>query len=315
MEEVQATKDISPKDKGEIGSSRYSHTKRVSIRGIGEANSEVYIPGDIEQIFIVGKNEILRYIRGWRLVGLLVLTILVVVLLWTVPIALKSDIPSDSLNYARQYINFVNILIILSVTLFGADTLVGEFQNKTAYFVFPNPIRRESIFIGKYIASTLCAFAVIGTYYGLTAVSTLSSTHGVPIQLCQSFLLALVYVASGMAVAFLISALMRGTTGANIFTFFLFLIIFSIIDSILSVASIKPTASLTFAGGVLSNIMTSPYPVDKIITTGGGAGGNHGITMHQYYSSIGVGIAVMLIYLFVCGIAALFLFKRREAKD
>lgn len=296
MEEVQATKNTSQKDVATLVSSRY-------------------IPGDIEQIFTVGKNEILRYIRGWRLIGLLVLTILVVVLIWTVPIALKSDIPSDSLNYARQYINFVNMLVILSITLFGADTLVGEFQNKTAYFIFPNPVRRESIFIGKYIASTLCAFAVLGTYYGLTAITTIGSTHGIPIQLDQSFLLALVYVASGMAVAFLISALMRGTTGANIFTFFLFLIIFNIIDSLLSFAGIKPSASLTFAGGVLSNIMTSPYPVDKIITTGGGAGGNHSITMHQYYSSIGVGIAVMLIYLFVCGIAALFLFKRREAKD
>jgi ABC-2 type transport system permease protein len=44
-------------------------------------------------------------------------------------------------------------MVILSGIFFGGDALFGEFQNKTGYFTIPNPVRRSSIYVGKWIAA------------------------------------------------------------------------------------------------------------------------------------------------------------------
>jgi ABC-2 type transport system permease protein len=270
------------------------------------------LPSDIQQVITVTRFEILRYLRGWRLPGLIILTLLVAVLIGAVPIALKSNISKEPLAYASQYTSFVSILVVLSVTFFGADSLVGEFQNRTAYSIFPNPVKRDVIFAGKFMASVLCAFVVIGFYYAIIAGATMGSTGGVPSQLGQSFLLCLLYAVAGMALAFLISSFMRGTTGANIFVFFLFFMIFNIVDSVLSLGGVKPWGSLTFAGGTIDNIMTSPYPVDTVSSLPGGRGG---MSFHQYYSPVAEGAVAMLGYFIACIILSMLIFRKRDVAN
>jgi ABC-2 type transport system permease protein len=58
---------------------------------------------------------------------------------------------SSSLSfYGEWWGNAVTFVIVLSGIFFGGDAISGEFQNKTGYFAIPNPIKRSSVYIGKW---------------------------------------------------------------------------------------------------------------------------------------------------------------------
>jgi len=66
-----------------------------------------------------------------------------------------------------------------------------------------------------------------------------------------------------MSMAFLISSIFRGPTGAAILVFFLFIMIFPIIDQLLiGVVEIKPWFTPTFSSKIVDNVLITPYPSD-----------------------------------------------------
>jgi ABC-2 type transport system permease protein len=68
-------------------------------------------------------------------------------------------------------LGFLGVLSILSATFFGADAIVSKFESKTGYFLFPNPIRKTTVFLGKFIASVLVSVCVIALHYLIAVVS------------------------------------------------------------------------------------------------------------------------------------------------
>jgi hypothetical protein len=58
-----------------------------------------------------------------------------------------------------------------------------------------------------------------------------------------------------VGVAYLLSALLKGTVGATVLTFFLFTLIFSIIGTILPLAKVQPWFIPTSASGIIANAL------------------------------------------------------------
>lgn len=277
---------------------------------------------DIEQIVVISKYEFYRFIRGYRLPGLIIIALLAASLIVLIPLLTNSEIPSDSREYAKWYVNFVNLLVVLSITFYGADMLCGEIQNRTAYILFPNPVKREIIFFGKFLASIYAGTIVLGIYYTFTASAVAIRTGNIPGELERSFLLALFYFISGLGVAYLISGLLRGTTGANVLTFVLFFLIFPIITTIMQFTQVKPYFSITFAAQVISDVLTVPYPSDQCLPYRYRMNQNYaantstnqtgGITFCTYYPGIEASLLIMFLYLIISTFIALYLFKRKE---
>src|SRR5207245_246081 len=71
--------------------------------------------------------------------------------------------------YSFWWGNSITLVVILSGIFFGGDAISGEFQNKTGYFLVGNPLRRSSIYIGKWIAA-LTASLIIFAIYAAIAV-------------------------------------------------------------------------------------------------------------------------------------------------
>ena len=61
-----------------------------------------------------------------------------------------------------------------------------------------------------------------------------------------------------VGVAYLLSALMKGTVAATVLTFFLFTLIFSIIGGILPRANVEPWFIPTSASGIIANALGGP---------------------------------------------------------
>lgn len=208
-------------------------------------------------------------------------------------------------DFEGTFLGFASILIVICATFFGADAIVGEYQNRTGYLMFPNPVRREVLFFGKYAASMTAGMAVIAIFYVSIIVLSVFSVGAIDNDIGLSFAFALEYMMATMAIAYLISSILKGTTGATVLTFFMFVMILPIVDSVSMFAGVKISASITFAGEVLQYIIQNPYPVDT--TTSMGA-----FSFNQYYPDPALAALTMLVYAAVAIVLSLILFKRKE---
>ncbi|WP_019178420.1 ABC transporter permease [Methanomassiliicoccus luminyensis] len=277
-----------------------------------KSDAQAALPSDIKQVGIVAKYDILKFLRSRRLLGMLIIEGLVLALITA--LLLTTDRPSMTFDeVAYQYISFASTLVIIAATLFGGDAIVSEFQGRTGYLLFPNPVKRGTILAGKFLSACGAMVLVMGLYYVITLVAGLviSDTGGVSWLILYSGLLSVLYGVSALAVAFFISSLMKGSTGSLILTFALFFFVFNIAGSLLgALGGIKPWFIPTFAGETLSYIMQTPYPVDEIWTQTIEGFGD--FTTYLFYPKIWESVGVMIAWTVIPLALAYFLFKRRE---
>lgn len=209
-------------------------------------------------------------------------------------------------SFETLFLNFAGILVVVCATFFGADALVSEFQNRTGYLIFPNPVRREVLFFGKFAASMTAGILVMTLFYGVLAGLSAYTARGIDDDYILSYAFALEYLLAVMAVAYLISTLLKGTTGATVLTFFLFIMILPIVDGISLFTGSKVEASVTFASGALIYILMDPYPVDWTQEFPGG------FTISNFYPDPSTAAIVMLGYAVVAVMISLVLFKRKQ---
>ncbi len=184
--------------------------------------------------------------------------------------------------------------------------------------MFPNPVKRYVFFTGKFLASLLTMLLVTAVFYVTVSLLTFGHSQNFSDLTYDSFGLSVLYIVAAISVGYLISAIMKGATGALVFTFAVLFLIFPILDGVLSFAGAKPVISLTFSAQAISYIMQSPYPTDQLLTfpvggrfLGGNSGGDN-VQIWNYYPEVGTAALVMVIYAVVCVTAALIIFQRRE---
>ena len=215
------------------------------------------------------------------------------------------DWRTTSEDFESFFVSFASILIIICATFFGADALVGEFSNRTGYLIFPTPMKRHVLFTGKFMASFTAGMIVIGIFYAGIGVLSLIAAHGIDDHFIASFAFATEYMLALTAVAYLISSMMKGATGAIVLTFLLPLLIFNIVDGVFMVAGVKFQASLTFSAGVIGYILMEPYPVDTTFEAGA-------FSFSNFYPDPAISAIVMFAWAAVAIALSLVLFKRKQ---
>jgi len=259
------------------------------------------VPSDLAQVFTIAKYDLLKHFRARRMIGMVAIVTIVIVL--AALLIGFGDGEKGSVNdIVRRYSGFTTILIILCATLFGGDAIVSEFQGRTGYLLFPNPVRRSSILLGKYLSACMVTIVMLVAYYAGALVVGLAFGDGSPaIRIVYSLGLAILYGMSAMAVAFMISSFMRGATGSLILTFAMFLFIFSIIESLIGgFGRVDPWWLLSYAGNTSYLAMDDPYPVSHMEYIGDY---EIYVPVPQIWISVGVMVlwmmaALMLSYLF-----------------
>jgi len=272
-------------------------------------------PNSLRQIATVTRYELLKYLRGRRLLAIVVLTIIISAIFLIVPPAIGSDYSKDPREFTVNMLSFLSILAILSATFFGADAIVSEYESKTGYFLFPNPIRKTVIFLGKFIASALVSVGAIGLYYAIAVVSVRVIDGSIPTNTGVSFIYSLFYLFAILAIAYLLSAVMRSSVYSLVLTFFTFFLILPIVDAVGSIAKFKPWFSVTFASGISQYIFQSPYPTDKVFNAtafSGPSAGARSLSLVQYYPEIRLSLIVMAVYFVVAFLLAILIAQRRE---
>jgi ABC-2 type transport system permease protein len=275
--------------------------------------SKNVVPSSISQVGIITKYTLLDYVRSRRFFIILIITALISVLL-TVLVGYYRPagfLASELGFYSSWWGTSVTFVIILSGIFFGGDAISGEFQNKTGYFGVPNPIRRSSIYIGKWIAAFIASIAILGVFTVVTLGNGLYYFSGVPLQFVESLLFALLYLVAVLGFTFFFSSLFKSSSMSILLTAILFLFVFTLIQQLVAgLVQIEPWFILTYGSQIIGNVLTSPYP-PNISTTSLRPGGA-GPTLTTYNATIPEGLAIMAIYFAVTAILGLILFERKE---
>jgi ABC-2 type transport system permease protein len=202
-------------------------------------------------------------------------------------------------------------VIVLSGVFFGGDAISGEFQNKTGYFGIPNPIRRSSIYIGKWLAAVIAATAILGVFTVITVGNGLYYFGlNVPYQFGLSVLFAWFYLAAVLGFTFFFSSLFKSSSMSILVTIILFLFVFSLIQTLVAnLVKIEPWFILTYGAQIIGNILMVPYPPHASVASFGPPGGP---TFTTYNVTIPEGLAIIGLYFIITAILGLVLFERKE---
>jgi ABC-2 type transport system permease protein len=276
--------------------------------------SENKVPSSLTQVGITLKYTFLDYFRSRRFFILLVITLLIGALLTFIVGHYRPEafLTSDLSFYSRWWGMSVTFVIVLSGIFFGGDAISGEFQNKTGYFGVPNPIRRSSIYVGKWLAAFIAATAILvvfttitvgnGIYYfGLT----------VPYQFGLSLLFAWFYLAAVLGFTFFFSSLFKSSSISILVTAILFLFAFTLIQTLVAdLVQIEPWFILTYGGQIIGNILTASYPAQTVVSTE--HIGGRTLTITTFSAPVPEGLAIIALYFIITGVLGLVLFERKE---
>ncbi len=280
-----------------------------------ESNARV---GSLSQIRIVTKYAFLNYFRAKRFYVMLIIVLLISALLTFVVAYYRPPFfgfgSSVSQNpvltfYSAFWGSFATLVVLLSVVFFGGDAISGEFQNKTGYFLIPNPLRRSVVYVGKWFAA-LAAATLILAVFALIALANGTYFFGgsIPYEFGESVLFAWIYLVSALGLTFMFSSLFKSSSISILMTVILLLFAFNVIDEITSiVVGIEPWFSITYANGIIGNVLKVPYPPAQTVTMAG-----RNFTITTFNASIPEGLAIVAVYFVVSAALGLWLFEKKE---
>ncbi len=280
-----------------------------------DVDKSFMVPGSISQVGTIVKFELLNYFRARRFYVLLAIALIISGLLTVVVGYYRpaSYLSSQLSFYASWWATWVNFVIILSGIFFGGDAISGEFQNKTGYFLVPNPIRRSSIYVGKWISAFTASFLIVAIYAVITVANGIYYFGtSIPTEYGNSILFALLYLIAVLGFTFFFSSLFKSTSMSILITAILFLFVFNLIQNLVAgLVKIEPWFLLTYGAQIIANVLKVPYP-DNISSIRLGPPGGNGPTITAYNATITEGLVIMVVYFIVTAALGLLLFERKE---
>ena len=276
------------------------------------------VPNSITQVGVTVRYTFLDYLRSRRFailagIMLLISAILTIVVAHYRP---PSFVSSGALSfYSGWWGMSASFIVILSGIFFGGDAISGEFQNKTGYFTIPNPVRRSSIYIGKWISAFIAASIILFVFAGIT-IANESYYLGlqIPWQFTESFLFAWFYLMAVLGFTFFFSSLFKSSSYSILVTFIVFFVAFTIVQSLVAaLAQIEPWFILTYGSGIITNVLAPNFPA-HITTISGIAdrGGAAAPTFTTFNATIPEGLAIIALYFAFTAVLGLVLFERKE---
>ena len=266
-------------------------------------------PSDFELITIVAKFEFLRLVKGKKLYAMIVLGILIPILGVSLQNFFDFPEPENVEIYLFGLFNGLFFLQVIVAAFFGSGALVSEFQGKTGYTLFPNPIGRKSIWLGKFLSAEISSFLVISIFYIVISTDALSKYNSLPIEIFVSLILSFLVTTALMCIAFMISSVFRSTSSSLLLMIVLFIIIFPMIDqTLVSFGDTKPWFTPSFSSGIVSNVLKNPYPSD--LKEGFLPRGPFDFEVYVPY--VPESVAIFLGYIALFGVTSIIFFQKRE---
>ncbi len=225
---------------------------------------------DIRQASVVSKYEQIKHITGFKMLIYGVIVVATLALIAVSQILFLKDSTHETV--ASLYIDFASTLVLLGATLFASTTLTSEFEERTALILFTKPVKKSSIFIGKFVTSFMINVAIMAAYYIIVAVLSLVLCGEVSPHLLESYGYLVMYIFAVTGIAMMFSAFMKKSSSAAILTFIFLMLGPTLILSVLLIAQGATDSSgfwyfIDVAKAAISTCISAPVESGKVVGT------------------------------------------------
>ncbi len=277
----------------------------------------------LSQVLRIAQYQLTEFARSRRLLVLVGVAVAIGVILTVVVARFHSTFEvGPSSFYSTLWGGGAGPVIALAAVLLGGDAIAGEFQNRTGYFLMGLPLRRASVYLGKYLAALLASLLVLALFFTILVAdaSYLFGSSALTWTLALSFALATTYLSAVLATAFLLSSLFKNGVYSFVLTALLFLVGFSLVqDFMQGLAQLQPWELISYASQTIGEVF-QPSVHWGLTGTGVQApsvGGNGGVNLHtgnvvDWTPGIAEGAVIMAAYWALTLLAGLSLFEREE---
>ena len=264
------------------------------------------VPASWTQALLMSRYQFRDYLRSRRFVLMMSIVAVISAILITLIVHYRPAgiIGSSTAFYGTLWPGGVGVLIVFAGVIFGGDAIAGEFQNKTGYFLMGLPIKRWSVYAGKYLAAFAASLVTILIY--LIVLIGFGATYfggGVlSLALFESLLLAILYLSALLGTVFLFSSLFKTSMYGVLVVAVLFLFGFTIINTLLEdLIGLEPWFIVTYANPIIG------YPFSGVPQHIGRFGG-----VTTYNPTYLEGIIILVAYFLWTTLLGLALFEREE---
>lgn len=214
----------------------------------------------MNKVPIVTRFELLKQLRRKRFYGGVAITVGVILLAFSIW-RFTGDLPGSSTSFLREMVYIATYLPVLFAIFFSGDAIASEIDKRTGYYLFSNPVRRESVVVGKFSACFIATAIIVLLAYGLLTGLAAFTYGAVPVEVLWSLALALAGGAGVVGFSFLFSSVSKGVVGSTVAPFLFVFFGFNVIQQVLIVAGYKPWYILNFAGSSVSSVFPGSFGV------------------------------------------------------
>ncbi|MGA8604424.1 MAG: ABC transporter permease [Thermoplasmata archaeon] len=278
------------------------------------------VPGTVQQALLLSRYQFRDYLRSRRFILMMIIVAAIGAILSFVlayfnsAAAVQGLLSSSNAFYGSAWAGGVTIVIIFAGIIFGGDAIAGEFQNKTGYFLMGLPIKRTTVYVGKFLAALAASLVAVFFYLAILLANGAYYLHGnaFPAALGESFLISLLYLFALLGSVFLFSSLFKNSLYAVLVVAVLFLFGFSLLQGIITdLVKVEPWFIITYADQVIGYPFLSTLPPHVSTVTLMGARGAI-LTTTSWNPTYLEGFAIMIGYFVLTAFAGLWLFEREE---
>ncbi len=268
------------------------------------------VPSDLQQVGITTRYEMEKHFQSRGFLGIMGLIVVVIALMTVIRPLLGLEFSSDAVSFVSDYATWVQIIVLIGAVAFASGALSSEFEKRTGLLMFPQPVKRTTYLVGKYLSSVIVMALALGVYYLAVGVLSLAIVGSVPSTIALSYGFAMLYGMAVCAVAMLFSSVLKTNTAAIVATVLTFMMIMTIVTQLLSMSNIDPFFMASNAGEAISYSLESMYPTTYTATmhTPDGVA----MTSTTYVPTETTSAIVLLGYVIISLVVANIMFKRRQ---
>ena len=263
--------------------------------------------------------ELIKFLRSRKIRASLILTAIVPILIYLITnyvggtfVSQIYNSESSVVNDYQIFVNFILTLTLVNVIMFGGDSLTGDFENKTGYTLFINPISRTSFLFAKFVAASIAITSFNILFYIIASIFSYAKHSAIPENAILSLILTTLFSLALLSTSFALSSFFKRSNMSNIAFIFLWFLVVGLLEYFLVISEIKPWWSLTYAAGVVVYIFEIPYPKDSMIDIPSILVPGQSQTILNFIPEVNLSVGVFLIYMIVGLLVSVLFYKRKQ---
>lgn len=263
---------------------------------------------EFEKLRVVTGYEFLKHIRRRRLYVILALALVAeLAVIITVPLLMEEGYPDNVLIMAAL-LTVGPSLATIGAVFFAGDAIAGEFEGRTGFILFTNPVKRITLLTGKYLASCASVALLVIFCYAIISITLLVIYGTVPVETAKSFGLCLLYGGAVLSVTFFFSSISKGSMGATVMSLVFIMVISAIIETVLLFADALYWFLISAGGDSIALVYSSFETFMEGFIPHGGMG----MSFEFEAPDLGLTTLGMVIYLVAGFVLSIWISRRRQ---